>query len=73
MNRGYYGRIAAYLSMLVLNDDDSPVRPDPVQIREAIAFLIRTGWSAETIRQDALMMYDVIIREDLFPPEERAT
>lgn len=69
MIKGYYRMLAKFFNQHVRNDDGSPIRPDPVQIHDAIQFLLDDGWTRRRIQQEALLKCDVIIRDDLFPME----
>lgn len=70
MIKGYYSRIAAFLSEYVQMGDGGPVPPDPAYIRAALTVLVEDEvFSIEEIKRYALQDYDVIIREDLFPKE----
>lgn len=73
MIKGYYVRIAGYLSEHVLNPDGEPILPEIIEMKDAIRYLMTVqGLTKEQIKAEALRDHDVIIREDFFP-EERAT
>ena len=72
MIKGYYARIAAFLSEYVRLPGRDPVPPDVALIADAIRYLISSGvFTKESMKLEALRSYDVIIREDLFPVEAR--
>lgn len=72
MIKGYYARIAAFLSDYVRLSGGEPIPPDVAWIMDVIRDLIRSGrFTKESMRQEALKTHDVIIREDLFPEEAR--
>ena len=70
MIKGYYSRIAAFLSGYLQMGDGSDVPPQIDAIRNGIAMMISDGtFTRETMKLEALRTHDVIIREDLFPKE----
>lgn len=71
MNRGYYVAIATFLSYHIICG--RAIRPDPVEIRNAIMMLMHgTGLTKEQVRLMAIRDFNIIIREDLFPETEEA-
>lgn len=72
MIKGYYARLAAFLSEYVRLPGGDPIPPDVALIMAAIQHLIRSGvFTKKSMKLEALRSYDVIIREDLFPVEAR--
>ena len=71
MNKGYYARVAEWLVSLVIVAPDVCVPADPRYIRLALGRLMDLGWTKDEIKRKALAEADVIIRDDLFPEEER--
>ena len=70
MIKGYYERIAAFLSDYVNFDNGAELPPNVKFIKEAIELLINGGYfTKDGLRREALRSQDVIIREDLFPQE----
>jgi len=71
MIKGYYERIAAFLSDYVNFDNGAELPPNVKFIKEAIELLINGGYfTKDGLRREALRSQNVIIREDLFPQED---
>ena len=71
MIKGYYERIAAFLSDYVNFENGAELPPNVKFIKEAIELLINGGYFTKNgLRREALRSQDVIIREDLFPQED---
>lgn len=71
MIKGYYERIAAFLSDYVNFENGAELPPNVKFIKEAIELLINGGYfTKDSLRREALRSQDVIIREDLFPQED---
>lgn len=72
MIKGYYERIAAFLSDYVNFENGAELPPNVKFIKEAIELLINGGYfTKDGLRREALRSQDVIIREDLFPDDHQ--
>ena len=70
MIKGYYERIAAFLSDYVNFENGAELPPNVKFIKEAIEMLIDGGYfTKDGLRREALRSKNLIIREDLFPQE----
>lgn len=70
MIKGYYARIADFLSQYSTTAEGDRIPPNPIYIRSAIEVLINERiFTKEELKQEAIRTHDVIIRDDLFPTE----